>query len=1132
MNECDLFMAALQIEDATERSAYLDRACASETALRQRVEALLAAFEQAGSFLQQPAAYPRTTSDLSHRGPSSDSNPAEGLGTVIGPYKLLEPIGEGGMGTVWMAQQTEPVKRLVAVKLIKAGMDSRQVIARFEAERQALALMDHPNIAKVLDAGATGACRPYFVMDLVKGVPITRYCDEHHLTPRQRLELFVPVCQAVQHAHQKGIIHRDLKPSNVLVALYDGKPVPKVIDFGVAKAAGQSLTDKTLVTGFGTIVGTLEYMSPEQAEVNQLDIDTRSDVYSLGVLLYELLAGSPPFTRKELEKASMLEMLRVIREQEPSKPSTKLSTAEGLPTLAANRGTEPAKLIKLVRGELDWIVMKALEKDCNRRYQTANGLAMELHRYLNDEPVLACPPSAVYQFRKFVWRNKAALVTASVVALAVLLAIIALAVSNVQIAQETHQKEAALGQANTARGVAERQRDAALQNLYFAHMQLAHQDWHSGHTGRMHSLLEAHLPRSGEPDLRGWEWYYLLSLCHRDRLTFRGHAAEVRSVCSSPDGQRIASGSGDHTIRLWDAKTGREIGALYGHEKAVLSLSWGPDGKRLAGGDDQGKVIVWDTETSLKLKVLDFGQSVYAVAWGPDGQRIAAGGRGKGLPRDGDGAVAIWDANSGKKLHTLIGHVGMIRSLAWSPDGRYLVAGENWRGKIQVWDAAPGQLVQTLDAHGHYIGAVAWSPDGRQFASASLDQTIKFWEVKTWKNLRVIAAAHRGVVQAVSWSADGKQLASAGEDGLVKIWDVSSGQGVALLRGHTGPVASVCWRRDDRNLVSGSKDGTVKLWDLSIEPAFRTLAGGQRIAWSPDGRLLAARVRDLPDKAVSVGVFEAATGRRIFSLPYGGHELYFALAWSPDGQRLAGALGNMGKVVVWDLSTRQEILGVVAHRQEARSVAWSPDSRLLASAGEDGLVHLWNMDAKRPIFTFREHPVAVGSVLWSPDGKRIASMDLCGNVKIWAPKTGHVFLDLRRPVQSRGAHGHYGFSWSPRGNRLAAAGYGGEIIVWDASSGREILFIRGHTSLVRTVAWSPDGKRLASAGYDRGVKIWDAETGRELLSLPEHSRYVGSITWSPDGQQLATAAGPEGRIWDASLGYRLAREEEKKKSGP
>ncbi len=359
---------------------------------------MLKAHEPADSFLERGPTVLDATDNLDPI--------AEPLGTVIGPYKLIEPIGEGGMGSVWMAQQTEPIKRLVAVKLIRAGMDSRQVIARFEAERQALALMDHPNIARVLDAGTTSAGRPYFVMDLVKGVPITRYCDEHHLTPRQRLELFIPVCQAVQHAHQKGIIHRDLKPSNVLVAQYDGKPVPKIIDFGVAKAAGQQLTEKTLVTGFGAIVGTLEYMSPEQAELNQLDIDTRSDIYSLGVLLYELLTGSPPFSRKELTQAGMLEMLRVIREQEPSKPSTKLSTAEGLPTLAANRGTEPAKLTKLVRGELDWIVMKALEKDRNRRYETANGFAIDVQRFLSGEPVLAVPATTLYRLRKFVKRHR------------------------------------------------------------------------------------------------------------------------------------------------------------------------------------------------------------------------------------------------------------------------------------------------------------------------------------------------------------------------------------------------------------------------------------------------------------------------------------------------------------------------------------------------------------------------------------------------------------------------------------------------------------------------------------------------------------------------------------------------------
>jgi serine/threonine protein kinase len=332
----------------------------------------------------------------------------------------------------------------VAVKVIKPGMDSRQVLARFEAERQALALMDHPSIAKVLDAGATDQGRPYFVMELVKGVPITQFCDERRLTPLERLELAIPVCQAVQHAHQKGVIHRDLKPSNVLVGLYDGVPVPKVIDFGVAKAAGQKLTEATLFTGFGAVVGTPEYMSPEQAQLDNLDVDTRSDVYALGVLLYELLTGTTPLNRKRLKEAAVLEVLRVIREEEPPRPSTRLSTTEELPSIAACRNIEPRRLSSLVRGELDWIVMKALEKDRNRRYETASGLAADLRRYLDDEPVQACPPSAGYRFRKFARRNRRAMLTAAILALMLLAAIGSLVISNVRIAR----KQAELDRAN------------------------------------------------------------------------------------------------------------------------------------------------------------------------------------------------------------------------------------------------------------------------------------------------------------------------------------------------------------------------------------------------------------------------------------------------------------------------------------------------------------------------------------------------------------------------------------------------------------------------------------------------------------------------------------------------------------
>jgi serine/threonine protein kinase/tetratricopeptide (TPR) repeat protein len=427
-----IFFAALEKSTPEERAAYLDGATAGNSDLRRRVEKMLVAQAQAGSFLERPA----HTSVV-----SVDEPITERPGSIIGPYKLLEQIGEGGFGVVFMAEQQQPVRRKVALKVLKPGMDTRQVVARFEAERQALALMDNPNIAHVFDGGATSTGRPYFVMELVRGIPITEFCDQYHVPVRERLELFLNVCQAVQHAHQKGIIHRDLKPSNVLVTLHDDKAVVKVIDFGVAKATGQQLTDKTLFTNFVQMIGTPLYMSPEQAQMSGLDVDTRSDIYSLGVLLYELLTGTTPFNKERIKTAGYDEIRRIIREEEPPKPSTRISTlGQVATTLSTLRKSDPKRLRKLFRGELDWIVMKCLEKDRNRRYETASGLARDIEHYLRDEPVLACPPSAWYRFRKFGRKHRTALrIAGAFVALLVLAA----AVSIWQAVRATRERDRA-----------------------------------------------------------------------------------------------------------------------------------------------------------------------------------------------------------------------------------------------------------------------------------------------------------------------------------------------------------------------------------------------------------------------------------------------------------------------------------------------------------------------------------------------------------------------------------------------------------------------------------------------------------------------------------------------------------------
>jgi serine/threonine protein kinase len=528
--EKEIFNQALEMPSAEARHAFLQGACGQDRALRSQIDALLRAYASAAGFI--PDKGPEGTIRVAAR-------PSEHPGTLIGRYKLLQQIGEGGMGVVYMAEQTEPVVRKVALKIIKLGMDTRNVIARFEAERQALALMDHPNIAKVLDAGATDSGRPYFVMELVRGVPITEYCDKNKLSTKERLDLFIPVCQAIQHAHQKGIIHRDIKPSNVMVTLHDGKPVPRVIDFGIAKATNQRLTEKTLFTNYAQMIGTPAYMSPEQAEMSGLDVDTRTDVYSLGVLLYELLTGTTPFPSKDLLSLGYGEMQRVISESEPPKPSTRLSTMEHeeRTVVARNRSIDISALAKVFKGDLDWIVMKAIEKDRSHRYDTVNGLAMDVQRHLKTEPVIARPASAAYRIQKLVRRNKLAFAASAAIALALLAGAAlstwqAVRATRAEQLQSILREQAQLNEqkarqaqaserkdrqyAENARTDEAAQRRKAEAQAYVSDMNLVQQALAADNLGRAREALNRHLPQPGEKDLRGWEWRWLWKQCRGD----------------------------------------------------------------------------------------------------------------------------------------------------------------------------------------------------------------------------------------------------------------------------------------------------------------------------------------------------------------------------------------------------------------------------------------------------------------------------------------------------------------------------------------------------------------------------------------------------------------------------------------
>jgi WD40 repeat protein/serine/threonine protein kinase len=1113
MNEEEIFYQALGRSSPAERAAYLQQACAGNPALRASVEALLRANIGATGFLEpaRPALAVTVDDPISER-----------PGTVIGPYKLLEQIGEGGFGVVFMAEQTQPVRRKVALKVLKPGMDTRQVVARFEAERQALAIMDHPNIARVFDGGATSSGRPYFVMELVKGAPITAFCDQNHLTPKERLELFVSVCQAIQHAHQKGIIHRDLKPSNILVSMHDTTPVVKVIDFGVAKALGQELTEKTLFTGFAQMIGTPLYMSPEQAGQSGLDSDTRSDIYSLGVLLYELLTSTTPFDKERLRTAGYDEVRRIIREEEPARPSTRISTlGQAASTVPANRKSDPRRLSQLFRGELDWIVMKALEKDRNHRYETASAFAADVLRYLHDEPVLACPPSALYRFRKFARRNKAILATVSAVAVAVVVAVGSLvgavkvlAASNAQITDKQQQTKEALDRETLAKN----EKDRALQReiqarkelvlgLYFQRIASAERELATNNAAQADELLD-----ECPLHLRGWEWHYLKRLRYQPPLTFAGHSNWVMGMAFSPDGKQVASASATlqgllGEIKVWDRATGQVRHTLLGHAFPVVVVAFSPDGKRLASAGWDGKVKVWDLATGEPLHTLKgHGEYVSCVAFSPDGKLIASG--------SGDRTVKVWDAATYQELRTLYGHGGGLYGVAFGPDSKLLTSAGGDR-TARLWDATTGKELHVLEGHPGPVLGVAFSRDGRRLASAGADGAVKLWDPATGRHLFTLRDSSV-LTMCLSFSPDGRRLATGSWEKTVKVWDLVSRQEALTLRGHGDMVTGVAFSPDGLQIASASLDKTVRVWNAAPpgRPAGQVLTlrghGGavSSVAYRPDGKVLASA----GGIDTTVRLWDTASGEEVRILR--GHASPVAdVAFSRDGRRLASA-DIAGVIKVWDAATGKVIR---TFRGFSVRVALSPDGRRVASAVEGATVYVWDADTGKEVVTpFRAHAGPLISLAFSPDGKRLATGSWDLTAKVWDADTGTELLTL-------GGHSHliYGVAFSPDGKRLATASWDKTAKVWDATTGKLLHTLRGHTDRVFSAVFNPDGKLLATASWDDTTKVWDAATGKTITTLHGRGGYIGlNVAFSPDGRRLATASGSRSKgevtIWDAT----------------
>ncbi|MEX2307377.1 MAG: protein kinase [Pirellulales bacterium] len=1121
MQEQTIFTEAVEKEDPAERAAFLEQVCAGSPDLRQRVERLLERHEHAGSFLEVPTP--------GFNGALTGASIVEQPGTVIGPYKLLEQIGEGGFGVVFMAEQTAPVRRKVALKIIKPGMDTRQVIARFEAERQALALMDHTNIARVLDAGATATGRPYFVMELVRGIPITDFCDQNHLSVSERLQLFVHICQAVQHAHQKGIIHRDIKPSNVLVTRHDGAPVVKIIDFGVAKATGQQLTEKTLFTNFAQMIGTPLYMSPEQAELSSLDIDTRSDIYSLGVLLYELLTGTTPFDREQLQQASYDEIRRIIREEEPARPSTRISTLQAAATtVSVNRKSDPKRLSQLFRGELDWIVMKALEKDRNRRYDTASAFAADVLRYLNDEPVQACPPSALYRMRKFARRNKAALATASVMAVGVLVAVLALAVSRKLIADKAKQLET---------------------NNYDTRIALAERELATGNVGRAEELLD------GCPlDRRGWEWDFLKRQRYGNPPPMQ-HSNTVLRAAFSPDGRQLATASIDGTLSIRDSRTGQIVHEL--EQPSVFlggavprGMAYSLDSRYLAAARNDGKIRVWDPSSGQLLHSLEAhkGGPAWEVAFSPDSRTMASGGS--------DRSMRLWDVTSGQALHVFSAHPAAVRGVAFRPDGRSILAACD-DGTVKIWDRESGRETFSFHCDLAYPWDASFTSDARRLAWSCQDGFVKVWDTTTGK-LEINQQINTNQCRAVAFSPDGKRIAAAGFDGTLRILDAATAREILTIFAHNSPVTGATFSPDGYRLASSSYDHTVRFWDaapLTSEPLPHcvTLTGHKDkvsdVVFSPDGRWLASASWDHTIKLWEVSDVGPASragpepkvplGSRHLQVPGAialrhtlrGHRgIVRGVAFSPDNRLLASA-GWDKTLKLWDLQATSkdspsEIYSI-PFAEKLNSIAFSPDGQLVAVGQERGLA-LFDAATGKSVHPFKRTPAGVPGMVFHPDRPLLISTGASDPaVKVWGVDAADFSFEIRHNF-----HPHPGVAVSPDGRRIAAPGRDqvtdeNTVVIWnmdwDAKSYTEFRTLRGHRGYAWKVAYSPDGRYLASAGWDSTIKIWDLEApeSAEPVTLRGHAGYIFGLAFSPDGRRLASGSGYVGHgeimVWDSVL---------------
>ena len=1063
-------------------------------------------------------------------------------GMRIGAYRLISKIGEGGFGTVWMAEQEEPIQRAVALKVVRSGMDSEEVVRRFESERQALALMDHPNIARVFDAGTTPGGRPFFVMELVRGVSVTRYCDEHLLSTDERLGLFETLCRGVEHAHQKRVIHRDLKPTNVLVIEQDGIAVPKIIDFGIARATGGGPGGNPLITQANSFLGTPAYTSPEQLDPGSVDIDTRSDIYSLGVLLFELVCGTTPFHQALIAHAQFDEMRRAVLEMDAPRPSRcfdSLHESERV-NVAASRGTTPARLAAMLRGDVDWIAIRCLEKDRARRYATASGLADDVLRHLRNEPVEARPPGKWYRFTKLVRRNRLVFGATGLVAASLAIGAIAATWQAVratraereqivlrEIAEQARANEAVQRQRAEAREL------AARRQAYVADMNRIPEALKLNYLARANALLERHRPEPGELDLRGWEWRYLWSQARADEH-------EVLKNGSTRMGR--ISLSADGTLLAWDKYSALEAGQPMIvmnrlTRRTVLELpkcyrpAFAPGDARLAyareGPEGTDELVVTDLATGITTLhgVLPTRFTKW-IEFTPDGRSLLA---------IGAGYVAAWNSRSGEKIWqrelTVPGHAFQLCNI--SSDGARVACAAPG-GRFRILSMLDGSTELAGGATGGQVVALAFSPDGTRILSASgfAESTIQVWDATRGELLDEIEG-HRASVTSLRFAGDGSRLLSGASDHSIRVWEWPSCKPVRVLRGHKDVVEGLALIPEGGRLVSHSAEGAILEWAIDQPQA---VVAFRRVPVQVAGAGLAAEagtVVTVGREGVMRWDVSSLTGKLVWRPPLDMQTVSAVV--SADGTRVF-FLDNLGGVHELDSLTGTLRTNVIQGEQvDAINVTGDGHNLLLFTTRQRGsatesLVKVWNTETSQNTATILvPGEVGVSTRPSFPQRLPFIALHNENRVQIWdvtAPDAPFAVLTL--PA-----------AWYQMLNtkvdvspdrRWAAANHGtGYFAVWDLSRPQQdpVAVIRAFLKGGHSVAFSPDGTRLAvSSGVPEAIKLFEVGTWSELVTLDGEGSNLNRSAFSVDGSTLM-AINREGNcyLWSAPTWEQVAEEE-------